>query len=314
MTGMLPMAKGVPSRDVAPPRAHLEDLVRVVWQVPKQWIALMIALAVLSSVHVHGGTSGDYAVDISVGTLAIVAVGLIWLPALLRLLLLTGGSLKAGGVEAAAAGMFTREQLMDVMTTAKAVTTLREDEIDAGRSAIAELGSAVDRLAYDVLDSAHSLSSDVLKGLAMDYERLRRDSAPGPLRTSAMTRIVNETRVRAASSKDMAGAKATQLLRSRSQGERIVGLALTQESAPADSFVPVIRLISNSATAFEMFHALLALQEIAPFLDEAQREEAVATLVREDDDPRHVGIHNDPGLPALLKRTLAQVRSGGRES
>ena len=61
-----------------------------------------------------------------------------------------------------------------------------------------------------------------------------------------------------------------------------------------------------------MFHALLALQEIAPRLTDAQRESAISALEAELGDPRGVGVLQDPGLPSLIRRTLMQLRSGSQ--
>jgi hypothetical protein len=55
---------------------------------------------------------------------ALVALALIWLPVLLRLLILTGGTFKAAGVEAAAPGLLGSDELVNLLTRAKAVTTL----------------------------------------------------------------------------------------------------------------------------------------------------------------------------------------------
>jgi hypothetical protein len=206
----------------------------LVWRVPIRWIALMILLAIVTSVDIARPRAGELSVSVDAGALALASVALIWLPALLKVLLLTGGSVKAGGVEASAPGMFSREDILDFLTRAKAVTTLREDQV-AGNVALVELDAAVDRLAYDTLDGSRSLDADALRRLALEYERLRRDSPPGPQRTSAMTRIVNESRVRAASSIELAERRSQHLLRSPSQGERIVGLALAQE-APRTKF------------------------------------------------------------------------------
>ena len=272
----------------------------------------MILMAVLTSISVTRVQDGRYVVaSVSFGALALVSLALIWLPPVLRLLLLTGGSLKAAGMEASAAGLFTREQLVELLTRAKAVTTVREDDPNA-TLAIAELRDAVDRLALDALDSNEALSTDALRRLAMTYEQLRRDMPPGPQRTSAMTKIVNEARVRAATSPDLAKQRALKLLESRSQGDRIVGLALTQEAAPVAAFHGVLNLVRNSATAFEMFHALLALQEIGPWLDDAQRATAIEVLEAELDDPRGIGVREDPGLPSLIGRTLLQLRTESR--
>lgn len=290
----------------------LSDAMKVVWQIPLGWIALMVLFAVLTSINITRDDDGRYLVtSVHVGALALISLALVWLPPLLRLFLLTGGSVRAGGMEAAAEGLFTREQLLTLLTRAKAVTTTRGDDANAA-IAIADLDAEIDRLAFDSFDSNAALSPDALHALAVKYERLRRDAPSGPQRTSAMTKIVNEARVRAATSAARATSQALQLLSSTSQGNRIVGLALTQEAAPPLAFPLVLRLIQRSATAFEMFHALLALQEIIPGLDETERSVALIALEAELKDPRDVGVLQDPGLPTLLKRTLLQLRTASR--
>ena len=69
--------------------------------------------------------------------------------------------------------------------------------------AIAELDATVDLLAQDALRPTRSLHDD-LRPLAPQYERLRRDPPSGAQRTSAMTRLVNQARVRAAAPPDAA--------------------------------------------------------------------------------------------------------------
>jgi hypothetical protein len=74
----------------------------------------MIALAIASSIDVTRPAGGGVSVHIAFGTVAIAAIALIWLPALLRLLSLTGGTFKAGGVEASASGLLgAPEDLID---------------------------------------------------------------------------------------------------------------------------------------------------------------------------------------------------------
>ena len=131
---------------------------------------------------------------------------------------------------------------------------------------------------------------------------------PGGARTSALTRVVNEASFRASTAPEAAQRKALDLLRSPAQGDRIVGLALVQETGGRQGFDEVLHLIAASSTAFEMFHALLALQEQAPALDPTQVERAISTLENEMADPRSVGIQQDPGLSSLLQRTVTILR------
>jgi hypothetical protein len=65
----------------------------------------MIVVAVATSVTVSKTASGAVVFHIAVGTAALGAIALLWLPGLLRLLSLTGGKGAAFGVEASVGGL-----------------------------------------------------------------------------------------------------------------------------------------------------------------------------------------------------------------
>jgi hypothetical protein len=290
--------------------ARVGELLEVVWQVPHRWIWLMVLCAVLASVDLTRAANGSLSFTVDVGPLAIVSVALIWLPALLRLLVLTGGTVKAGSIEASAQGLLSQDDLFELATRTKAVVVSAQGDEATRSVAIAELDATVDRVAQGALRPTESLH-DALRPLTQQYERLRRDTPPGPQRTSAMTRLMNEARVRAAASPDVARSLALEFVGSTAPGERIIGLALVQEVVPKESFAQVLPLVPGSASAFEMYHALLALQELSSDLDDSQRQQAIRTLEAEQRDPRGLGLDQDPGLPSLLERTLTQLRSRG---
>lgn len=274
--------------------------------VPRAWAAAMAIAAVLSSIKIeHTGRAN--LVTFEVGSAALVAIGLVWLPAALKAVALAGGTLKAAGVEASLPGVLTQVEAIELGVKARQVT---EANGDAERiTAAVELEGSIFRLASPLFAATDVLPLAALDQLARNYDRLRRETPAGPTRTSAMTRIVNEAAVRASTSVTEARAKAPSLLASSSQGDRIVGLALTQETGDPSVAREVLHLVTDSATAFEMFHALRALQEMAPALSSAQRELAISTLETESADPRSVGIAADPGLAYLLPRTLRILRA-----
>jgi hypothetical protein len=229
-----------------------------------------------------------------------------WLPMLLKVFALAGGSFKAAGVEATVPGMLSESDAIDLGVKTRQVTGARDDA-DRAAAAVA-LEDSIVRLTMPVLASTESLPDAVLAHLARSYERLRREMPAGAARTSAMTRIVNEASFRASTAPEDARSKALALLRSPAEGDRIVGLALTQETGDGAAADEVLRLVTGSSTAFEMFNALLALQEVAPALDTERRARAISILESESGDPRAVGIADDPGLSYLLPRTLAILR------
>lgn len=285
---------------------EIQQLIKKVASVPRLWVIGMLVTALLTAVHVDRAPNGDFAVEFDVGNTTLVALALIWLPMLLKVFALAGGSFKAAGMEASVLGVLNESDAIDLGVKTRQVTGAR-DEAERAAAAV-ELEDWIARLTMPVLASSETLPDSVLEHLARSYERLRRDMPPSDARTSAMTRVVNEASFRASTAPAEARSKALNLLRSPAEGDRIVGLALTQETGDAAAADAVLRLVAGSSTAFEMFHALLALQEISPALDSEQRVHAISVLERERGDPRSVGIEQDPGLSYLLPRTLNILR------
>lgn len=285
---------------------EIQDLIKKVARVPVLWVIAMLVASVLTAVHVDRAANGDITVIFDVGNATLVALALIWLPMLLKVFALAGGSLKAGGVEANIPGVLSESDAIDLGVKARQVAGAR-DEAERTAAAV-ELEDSVARVTLPILGSTEALPDSVLAHLARTYERLRREMPAGAARTSAMTRIVSEASFRASTAPQEARSKALTLLHSPAQGDRLVGLALVQEAGGGAALDEVLRLIAGSSTAFEMFHALLALQELSPALDSAQRDQAISILESELGDPRSVGIEQDPGLSYLLLRTLSILR------
>lgn len=288
-------------------RSDLGALLDAVMQVPRKWTAAMVALAVVSSVELSRPADGDIVLHVAVGPIAVAALALIWLPALLRLLSLTGGHLKAAGVEASAGGLLgTSEELVRQLADIRAEAERVEQRAPQAGEIARDMRAAVDRLALDHLDRS-ALRDDALDRLARLYEHARATLAPGDDRTRTMTKIVNEARLRAQAAPADAGRRGAQLVRSAAPGDRIVGLALLQESPAAAAYGDLIHLIEGSATAFELYHALLALEQLAPQLPLSQRTAAAAVLTAEQNDPRGVGVMDDAALPHVIARVLSTL-------
>jgi hypothetical protein len=273
---------------------------------PAAWICVMLVAAVLAALDVKRSTHGDYAIGFHVRTASLVALALIWLPLLLRVFALVGGSFKAAGVEASVRGVLPQADAIEISVKARQVASAGDDV--ERRVAAQDLEELVNRLAV-ATDREVTLADSVLEQLGREYERLRRELPPGSRRTAAMTRVVNEARARAALAPRLARGAASGLLRSHRAGDRIVALGLAQETGNASAFDDVLRIILGSASAFEMFHALLALQEMSFGLSESQKRSAIDALNAEREDPRSVGINQDPGLPSLMSRTI-EILSG----
>jgi hypothetical protein len=290
--------------EAAEPWHDTRDVLREVMHVPRGWVIAMTALAIVSSLKIGRPAGGGVAIDVEVGTVAVAALALIWLPCVVHLLALTGGTLKAGGVEASAGGLLNAEELVQRLTSIRTRTEQLRQDTPAAAGVADSVEDEVNRIAAEFLPAGEMLTDPVLAVLAREYERVRSSIDPGTERTIEMNRIVNEARVRARAAPDAARALVPRLLRSPSQGDRIVGLALAQEASTLAAFEDILRLIAQSATAFEMYHALLALDELVPLLSSDQRAQAKDTLLRETRDPRGVGVMRDPYIPAEIEHLL----------
>ncbi len=244
-------------------------------------------------------------VDFSVTTTTIGVVALIWLPALLRLLSLTGGRVKAAGVEASASGLLgSTDDFISDLTNIRTVTeeaVMQTPQADEKLTAVAE---QVEQMAAQYLGTIDAVTDESVVRLAESYKKLRSSMEPGTERTVEMTRIVNEARVRAGADPERAKRLGSLLVRSKEQGQRIVGLAFLQEAPAPSSFEDLLTLVRDSATAFEMFHALLALKSLAPDLGRRERSTAAEILRAEAGDPRGVGVMDDPNLPSLINDVI----------
>jgi hypothetical protein len=268
----------------------------------------MIALAVASSFEVTRPAAGGIDTTIHVGTGALIAVALIWLPPLLRLISLTGGRFKAAGVEAAAPGLLgSPEELIKRLANISTGAEQLKEKDPKAKEIAESVEMEVRQIATTYLDPAETLTDQALRSLAHQYESIRDTSPAGAARTNQMTRLVNEARVRARAAPEQARRALLDLLRSRQSGDRIVGLALAQEVPTQDALPEILHLVSESSSAFEMYHALLALQRLAHFLAAGQRTQAVAVLEAEKQDPRGKGVMNDAELPGLISQTIRML-------
>jgi hypothetical protein len=94
--------------------------------------------------------------------------------------------------------------------------------------------------------------------------------------TPEMDGFVSEARSVALAA-DMQSDQITTLIRSKSPGERVVGLAAVQATADPGAFEPVLDTVRESRP-FEQFHALSALESLRPGLSEKQRQQVGMVL------------------------------------
>jgi hypothetical protein len=251
---------------------------------------------------------GDVRWHLSVGTISLVALSLIWLPTALRLMSLTGGSVRGAGVEASTGGILSSDDLIKSLVDVRAAADLAGQGAIGTDSLVESVGATVDQIAQSYLPET-ALSNDVLAGLARRYEDIRRTQSPGRDRTIAMNRLINEVRIRANAAPEAARQRAHSLMRSDRDGDRIVGLGLVEGSPDAERLDDILRIFASSRSAFEQYHSLLALDAIADSLGPDDRAKATRVLQREKSDPRNIGLMTDPYIPSWIDKVLASLRA-----
>jgi hypothetical protein len=296
-------------------REGLDAVLGTVMKVSKGWAALVGLTALASCLRVSHPAGGGFGIEFEVTATTLGVVALLWLPSLIRAWSLAGGRLEAAGLAATSKGLLgSPEDLIDrltgIKTTTGEVTQKVKEQAPEAAEALRGLDLEVDQIATEYLGGVDAVSASAIQRLGRQYERIREMMPPGDKRTFEMTRVVNEARVRAEADLQAAARWGSQLLRAEDQGRRIVGLAFLQAAPTASAFSDLLELVQTSATAFEMFHTLLALRESAPRLTPSQREQAAEVMLKElEDDPRELDITADSTLPVLIREVAAALTS-----
>ena len=242
-------------------------------KLPVPWVAAIAVVALASLVEVsHKG--GSTTVEFRVTSVSAIVVALLWLPTLLRVIALTGGSLKTPAGEASTAGFLSHfrnlppDQQEESLSAAAAVIDRVETQGPPEQRAEARqvregIEEAIGEIPRPAGDAARRL-----REIAALYEKIRSEVPPSDSRTREMTQLVSRAR-------GLASSGATQIdpqawYQRGSDGARIVALAATQALKDPAAFGIVIDGISKPRSAFEQFHALRAADELRPYLDDEQ--------------------------------------------
>jgi hypothetical protein len=292
---------------VSPEQA--EAFARVALKLSRPWTIAMVVVAVISAVDFDRRAGGGVSLHIEVDTATLAAIALIWLPAVLRLLSLTGGGVKAFGIEASTGGLANADALVvglaEIRTQVEEV--VREMPDAAPQVHIVE--ATVDRMASSFLGDVAAQTSEALATYARRYESIRQTQPPSRERTIAMNQLLNEARVRARAAPEQAARMARDLVRSNADGDRVVGLALLEQYPAVEALPDILRCVENSRSAFEQYHAIRTLKATAPLLTADKSALAASALERELADPRGVGVMDDPFIPDAIDSTLHAIEA-----
>jgi hypothetical protein len=259
----------------------------VVLQVPRGWLALIMVAACASTLNIERIAGGGFQIGFHVTTITAILIGLIWLPALLRVIAIAGGGLKTPAGEASTPGLMDFLKLLDPQAQRETLPTLIA-AADVTETSPANAQSAQrwrqefeDRLAtlLATQPSAHELLEDI----ARTYERIRNEQRAGPDRTFRMTELVAQAR---ALRESVTSSDVVDLFNRGSEGLRIVALGLVQAEPTGEFFELVRDGIASSRSAFEQYQSLRAATDMLPTLSRQQRESLAEALEGERADVR----------------------------
>jgi hypothetical protein len=204
---------------------------------------------------------------------------LMWLPIVIQIFSIEGGSFKGGGVEMSVPGVASLDSL--------GWAYQKSEEEAAKTSSPQELRTLTQYRQEFAQELASRIPSQserrrIVDVLAQQYNRVRAQMGPGQARTNQMESIVGQIRALA----PQAGFSPNEVkayLESNDPGERIVGLSLVEALPSAEHFEQVLLLI-QSGKPFQQYHALLAMLQIVQsfHLDRTQKEQLRRVLETTD--------------------------------
>lgn len=261
------------------PLADIQKLLAAVLKVPTLWVLLVLGLALASTITAGRDARGAYGVEFRVSWITAAAVGLLWLPPLLRVVSLAGGGgkLSASGVEATTGGLagllavLSPDSKRQVLPSVIAALDTPKAE---GQPGVRQLRR---ELEGELADASPDDPRPSLEALAVRYEQVRATQLPGDERTFLMTRIVAQARAFALGLR-LPEDDARRYFAQGTEGARIIALAIVQAQPSAVLLDIVLDAIAESKSAFEQFHAIRALDALLPQLSPMQKQKARAVL------------------------------------
>jgi hypothetical protein len=185
----------------------LRLLIGLSTQVVRWWAWVMAAAAVLSTLTVERGANGQVTGGFRLTALTAVFAAMTWLPATLRLIGMTGGSIKTPAGEATTRGLLDVLGSLDPETTRDTlpavIAALTSPEAFASTRDRTAIRAMRITLADDLAGASEPINGGVRQGIeryAHEYERLRAEVEPGHDRTLQMTTLTAEARALGSSS------------------------------------------------------------------------------------------------------------------
>jgi hypothetical protein len=241
---------------------------------PRTWYLAVCIAVLLSLFQISRTPAGAVDIQFSMGTLSAVLIALVWLPFLLKVVALGGGSLKIPQAETTLPGLWDLLSRLDPETQLQVLPSYIKSVEAAEATADPAERAELRHLRRDLEDRLGELVSQ-----GQLYEKIRLSLPSGPERTAAMTGIVTEAQTLARQG-EVPLSKLIDLF-SAGDGGRIAALAVVKTRPSAEHLTLALNGVANSRSAFEKYLALRALEELLPRLTPDQQRQVAAVLDEE---------------------------------
>jgi hypothetical protein len=295
---------------------RLRRLLKMVPPPPVVWVIAVGFAALVSAVEVRADGE-TMSATFRVTAITVTLIALTWLPVVVKVYTLVGGTFKTPAGEASSPGLIDvfddlppdarRAALASATASTELVmTTATGPKLDNATAVHRELQQQ-----WTTLPPPEA-PSDRLTRLTKQYEDLRRTLRPGSGRTLKMSALVAEARsiVRQGGIDQAAIERWLEGFKQATEGKRVIGLALIQEShEPARFYSAALDAVEDSRSAFEQYHALRALERMVADLNQDQRAQLAAALEDQRSGGERKYITPDSDRWPLSSRLLAAIRS-----
>jgi hypothetical protein len=244
----------------------------IVLSIPLLWIAVVSVATFVSLFQVTRTPEGLYEVSFSLTWVTVLLLALIWLPILVKGLVISGGVLKALGGEASFVGL---KDLLSQLSPEVGSEVL--PPLIAATKRAEETATGSEREGLQKLRKDLQAQLAALLEIGARYEEIREKESPGPNRTSKFSKQFAEARERVRDT-EMDVETANELFERGSQGDRLVVIALAQETKNPELFPLMIEAIEHPEAAFLQAQALIATQDMLPKLNEEQKRRLVEVI------------------------------------
>ncbi len=257
-------------------RQAVDWLLRQITNLPKTWLIISTIFIILSTFEIS--FSKEFSLKFKVSNTTAVFLALTWLPSVLKIFALTGGALKtpAGEITGSSMMPMLRSLSSDSLGFLIEQTKLAEDVAPPQQ----QLEMRQIRQEWQKVYTSKIPASEArqqMESLAEYYKDLRTSMPSGSKRTFEMESIAGRMRA-LAPQVNFSVKEVLDLIQSRDQGKRLLGLSVAEWSGDLIYFDSVLHLIRHSETAFEQTCALRGVQNMLPNLDTQQKEKLQIVL------------------------------------